>query len=71
MKFEDILRPVIQKGKIVSPLLPIREIAGFSKQRLSKLQREFKRVDNPHIYKVGISTKLMESRDVLMKLYKP
>jgi nicotinate phosphoribosyltransferase len=69
--FEELMLPIVIKGKINNPLLSIQEIAKYSKERLSKLQREFKRLDNPHIYKVGISTKLMETRDTLMKLYKP
>ena len=69
-KFEVILEQVIRDGEIITPILPISEIAAFSKTRLKKLQPEFKRLDNPHIYKVGISTKLMEKRDVLMKLHK-
>ncbi len=69
-EFEVLLQQVIQNGEIVTSLLPISEIAAYCKSRLNKLQSEYKRLDYPHIYKVGISTKLMEKRDVLLKLYK-
>ncbi len=69
-EFEVLLQHVIQNGEIVTSLLPISEIAAYCKSRLNKLQSEYKRLDYPHIYKVGISTKLMEKRDVLLKLYK-
>lgn len=69
-QYEEILQPVIQKGKIVKKLPEVKEIAAFSKIRLNLLQREYKRFDNPHIYKVGISTRLMESRDYLMNSFK-
>jgi nicotinate phosphoribosyltransferase len=68
---EEIIHPVIQNGEIIQPELSIKEISAYRKERLDKLQREFKRLEFPHIYKVGISSKLMESRDVLMKFYKP
>ena len=67
---EELMIPVVLNGKISQPLLSLQEIAAFSKKQLDKLQREYKRLDNPHIYKVGISTKLMETRDILMKLIK-
>ncbi len=69
-QYEEILHPVIQKGKIVKELPEVKEIAAFSKTRLNLLHREYKRFDNPHIYKVGISTRLMESRDYLMNSFK-
>jgi nicotinate phosphoribosyltransferase len=69
-KHEELMYPVVLKGEISEPLLSLQEIASFSKKRVDRLQREYKRLDNPHIYKVGISTKLMEARDVLMKLIK-
>ncbi len=68
--FEDLLKPVITDGKVVMDIPEVHEIASYAKNRLEKLQPEFKRLENPHIYKVGISTKLMEKRDVLLKLFK-
>ena len=69
-KYEELLTPVIENGKVVSDLPKVEEIARYHKQRLSKLQREYKRFDNPHIYKVGISSRLMETRDNLLTYYK-
>lgn len=68
--YEELLTPVIENGKVVSDLPKVEEIARYHKQRLSKLQREYKRFDNPHIYKVGISSRLMETRDNLLTYYK-
>lgn len=69
-KYEELLIPVIENGKIVSELPKVKEIAKYHKKRLSKLQREYKRFDNPHIFKVGISSRLMETRDNLLTFYK-
>jgi nicotinate phosphoribosyltransferase len=71
MEFEDLLNPVIVEGMTTTPELSIQEISQYRKKRLRKLQREFKRLEYPHIYKVGISSKLMELRDTLMKVHKP
>ncbi|MDX1592491.1 MAG: nicotinate phosphoribosyltransferase [Balneolaceae bacterium] len=71
MDFEDLLKPVIINGEISSPELSILEISEYRKTRLNKLQREFKRLEYPHIYKVGISSTLMNLRDELLKMHKP
>lgn len=67
---EELLSPIFKDGKVVQKLLSVKEISKYAKKRLSLLQPEYKRLDNPHIYKVGISTKLMEKRDMLLKLFK-
>ena len=69
--YEEILQPVVLNGEITGSLPEVNEIAVFHKERLGQLHREFKRFDNPHIYKVGISTKLLEKRDDLLKQFKP
>lgn len=70
-RHEEIIHPVVENGSILSPELSIDAISAYRKERLDKLQREFKRLEFPHIYKVGISSNVMELRDVLMKVHKP
>jgi nicotinate phosphoribosyltransferase len=48
----------------------LTEIADYSRERMEKLPEEYKRFDNPHIYKVGISNKLRSERDRLIGEYK-
>lgn len=69
-QYEEILQPVILDGEMVDKLPEVREIAAYHQKRLQQLQREFKRFDNPHIYKVGISQSLMETRDQLLSEFK-
>ncbi|NBC65581.1 MAG: nicotinate phosphoribosyltransferase [Bacteroidetes bacterium] len=69
--YEELLFQVIKDGELHVDLPSVREIAEYKKERFSKLNPEFKRFDNPHIYKVGISTRLMETRDNLLNLLKP
>lgn len=69
-KYEELLIRIIKDGEVVADLPSVKEIAAYKNQRFSKLNPEFKRFDNPHIYKVGISTRLMETRDNLLNLLK-
>ncbi|MDZ7719110.1 MAG: nicotinate phosphoribosyltransferase [Balneolaceae bacterium] len=69
-EYEQLLIHVIKDGELKTELPSIKEIAKYKKSRFSKLNPEFKRFDNPHIYKVGISTRLMETRDNLLNLLK-
>jgi len=56
----------VQTVKLPSPA----ESAAYAKKRLERLNPEHKRFDNPHIYKVGISKKLMDLRDDLTQTMK-
>ncbi len=67
---QAMLQPVMQQGKRVYPEKTVQEIAAFSKKQLAALPDEFKRFDNPHIYKVGISDQLKDERDRLIAEHK-
>lgn len=58
---------VMEEGKILTGDLSVQEIAAFSKTRLAMLPDEFKRFDNPHVYKIGISQALHSLRMELTK----
>jgi nicotinate phosphoribosyltransferase len=65
---ESLLFKVMEEGKrLVS--LSVQEAAAYAKERLTKLSPERKRFENPHIYKVGMSQKLMETRNQLIQKY--
>lgn len=67
---EELLRPVLSEGNLQEALPGAKESARYASARLSKLNPEHKRFDNPHIYKVGISKNLMELRDNLSRKLK-
>ena len=67
---QAMLQPVMQQGKRVYPEKTVQEVAAFSKKQLAALPDEFKRFDNPHIYKVGISDQLKDERDRLIAEHK-
>ncbi len=67
---EILLHKVMEEGKILTRLA-VREAADYARQRLSKLSPERKRFENPHVYKVGISPKLMDLRSQLIQRHHP
>src|SRR5690554_1927317 len=67
---EPQLEKVMVNGKRIKPTRTVTEIAEYSQSRLKKLPEEYKRFQNPHIYKIGLSTKLKEERDKLVQAHK-
>ena len=67
---EEILHTVMEKGERTKKERDLKEIAQFTKERLEQLPFEYKRFNNPHIYKVGISKMLKEEREQLLQKYK-
>jgi nicotinate phosphoribosyltransferase len=63
---EPLLSKVFEKGKKIIQTATLSEIASHAADQLKKLPAEFKRFENPHLYKVGISTRLRNERDQLM-----
>ena len=59
---EPLLHIVMRDGDRVSQRLPVDQIAAYAKGRIEMLPSEFRRFENPHIYRVGISEKLAELR---------
>ena len=68
--FEVLLQKVINKGTIETAMPDMDEIIAYKKERFAKLHSEFKRFDNPHIYKVGISESLLNTRNQLLNALK-
>lgn len=66
LKKETLLHKVMDNGEILVNITNPKDSAKYARKRLSKLQKEHKRFENPHIYKVGISEKLMNLRNDLL-----
>jgi nicotinate phosphoribosyltransferase len=67
---EPLLQKVMVNGSRVRKAEKLSEIFLYSRERMEKLPEEYKRFDNPHIYKVGISEKLRSERDRLVNIFK-
>ncbi|RJQ51302.1 MAG: nicotinate phosphoribosyltransferase [Desulfobacteraceae bacterium] len=65
-----LLNLVMEGGKIVYNPPSLSRTAQYCRERLEMLPVEYKRFENPHIYKVGISNRLKDLRDRLIRQYK-
>jgi len=70
LKKEPLLQPVMINGESKLEQKSLQEIAKYSADRLSEIPLEYKRFNNPHIYKIGISKALMQERDKLIAAFK-
>ena len=68
--FESLLQPVVEQGKITLDKQFLPDIHSYLMKRAAQLPDEHKRFISPHLYKVGISNKLMKTRDTLTKKLK-
>lgn len=68
-KCEELLYTAMKNGKITGPLENPHKLNERLKTRLNLLPPEHQRFDFPHIYKVGISEKVMKTRDELLNKY--
>ncbi len=67
LHFEKLLSEVVKNGRVVNGERTPMEIHGFLETRAALLPDEHKRFISPHIYKTGITQKLMDVRNSLSK----
>jgi len=61
-----LLQKVMEDGKRTAKSLTLGEISLYSSERLKLLPAEYKRFNNPHIYRVGISEEIKKQKDALI-----
>lgn len=66
---EPLLKLIVENGELLDFNNNVEEIKQYSAGRLALLPPEFKRFENPHIYKVGISPEIRRMRDELRDKY--
>ncbi|MBA2652150.1 MAG: nicotinate phosphoribosyltransferase [Tatlockia sp.] len=69
-KKEKLLQKVMEQGKPLFPAKTLTELSQYCQQRLNYLPIEYKRIINPHLYKVGLSEKLYSQRAELIEKHK-
>lgn len=67
---EPLLEKVMAAGRRLKPGEEVEEIAACARQRLKQLPPEHKRFEYPHVYKVGLSQRLLNLRNELMESYR-
>lgn len=70
LRQEPLLHKVMEQGRILIEKKPLTSIAEYSKARLAQLPEEYKRFQNPHTYKIGLSPRLKALRDQLRSEYR-
>lgn len=64
---EPLLHLVMENGRRTHPPRSLEEIANYSAERIILFSEEYRRLENPHIYKVGLSDQLNHERDELIE----
>ncbi len=64
---KELMVKVIDEGKVVYNFPDVKEIISYAKQSFGELWSEYKRLINPHIYKVDLSDKLYELKKKLLR----
>lgn len=67
-KSEILTQTVIKNGERVSPIQTLQQIKTYSTRRFTQLRQAHKRLISPHIYKVGISKSILDTRDKMIQL---
>ncbi|MGO3690146.1 MAG: nicotinate phosphoribosyltransferase [Psychroflexus halocasei] len=67
---EPLLKTVMKNGKRYEKKKSLAKIKAYAAERLNELPEEYKRFSNPHIYKIGVSTELLETREKLRETLK-
>ncbi|MCH5350411.1 MAG: nicotinate phosphoribosyltransferase [Clostridiales bacterium] len=62
-----MLYKIFEKGKNLYTYPALEDIVKFANDEKSKFWDEYKRIDNPHIYKVNLSDKLYELKQSILK----
>jgi nicotinate phosphoribosyltransferase len=57
---EPLLRPVMKEGKVIDDFPDLKTIQERTKRNLANLDDTYKRLINPHVYKVSLSEKLKD-----------
>lgn len=69
-KQEMMLHKVMEKGEIREEFPGLNNIAAYCQEQIRRLPEEYKRFDYPHLYKIGISTKMRDERNRLKNQYR-
>ena len=61
-RYEDLLKPVLRRGKLVSELPGLEAIRRRVREQLARLHAGIKRLENPHAYPAGLELTLHEAK---------
>lgn len=62
-RMRPLLEKVVEGGEPVKPLPPLSKICAYAEEEKESFWDEYKRPDNPHVYKVDLSKELYEVKN--------
>lgn len=65
-RVRPLTRQILRAGELVSPLPSLAEICAYAEREKESFWDEYKRPDNPHVYKVDLSQKLFDIKNKLI-----
>lgn len=65
----ELLVPVYQNGRLIYESPALMKIQDYAKSELDTLWDEYKRLKNPHVFKVDLSQKLYDLKQQLLEEY--
>lgn len=66
---EELMVPIFAEGRQVYELPSLEEIRERAKRQIDSLEPEYKRLPNPHLYKVSLSDRLHKIKKDLLGFY--
>lgn len=69
LRQEPLMQLVMEEGEPLHPPSSLADLAAWCASRLRLLPAEYKRFENPHQYKVGLSKRLLQLRDETRERY--
>ncbi len=63
---KELLIPLARNGEIVAPIDEVHEVSKFIREQINSLPEECLRLVNPHLYTVGMTTRLYNLRNELV-----
>jgi len=67
---EELLVPIFLNGELVCERPSLKKIQANTLKNLERLEPEYKRLTNPHIYKVSLSEKLNRVKERLLMIHR-
>jgi nicotinate phosphoribosyltransferase len=64
--YVNLLEPVLSKGEPVSPFPSLEQIRVRRKDQLAHLHESYRRLHNPHEYKVGVTSRMWQMKEQLL-----
>jgi nicotinate phosphoribosyltransferase len=61
LEWEDLLQPAMQAGRKLKPAPSLMDVQRYAARRRQKLPPEHRRLEFPHIYKVGVGKHILSS----------